>query len=44
MAIDKSQKHWHGNSSEDIIEYLDGYSESEKQMMMCNFVLALLNK
>jgi len=29
MAIDKGKKYWHGDSPEDIIEYLDEYSESE---------------
>ena len=29
MAIDKTGKYWNGNCGEDIIEYLNGYSESE---------------
>jgi len=29
MAIDKSKRYWRGSSAEDIIEYLDEYSENE---------------
>ena len=29
MSIDKRQEYWHGDCPEDIIEYLDGYSENE---------------
>ena len=29
MSIDKTRKFWHGDCPEDIIEYLDGYSENQ---------------
>ncbi|MCL1926797.1 MAG: hypothetical protein FWF95_06660 [Syntrophorhabdaceae bacterium] len=29
MAIDKSKKYWRGDSADDVVEYLDEYSENE---------------
>jgi len=29
MAIDKSKKYWRGDAAEDVVEFLDEYSENE---------------